>query len=224
VPAPPRNSLTVPNAIGLTRYVAFGDSITYGSASGFDPRFLFSALPGAYPERLLAGLETYFEPHDFTMFNEGQPGQWATQALDRFNIMLGQRRPQAVLLLMGFNDLNSLVSIADTITGLKRMLDAAGNAGVAVIVATMYQTYEVTDPQGVYRWNAYTEIEPFNVEVKKLPIGRRNVFVVDLYPLMTDPALVGGDGVHTTPQGNEIIASAFMDAIEAAFPVRGNTQ
>jgi lysophospholipase L1-like esterase len=211
-------------AIGLTRYAAFGDSITYGSGSAFDPRFLFSALPGAYPERVLAGLETYFKPHEFTMFNEGQPGQWATHALDRFNIMLSQKRPQAVLLLMGFNDLNNHVTIADTITGLKRMLDAAGNSGVAVIVATMYQTYEVTDPQGVYRWNAYTEIEPFNVEVKKLPIGRRNVFVVDLYPLMSDPALIGADGVHTTAQGNEVMASAFMDAIEAAFPVRGNTQ
>ena len=224
VPAPPRNSLTVPDAIGLTRYVAFGDSITYGSASGFDPRFLFSALPGAYPERVLAGLETYFEPHDFTMFNEGQPGQLATAALDRFKIVLSEKRPQAVLLLMGFNDLNNHVSIADTITGLKRMLDAAENAGVAVLVATMYQTYEVTDPQGVFRWNAATEIQDFNVEVKKLPIGRRNVFVVDLYPLMTDPALVGGDGVHTTSQGNEVMASAFVDAIEAAFPVRGNAQ
>ena len=224
VPAPPRNSLTVPNAIGLTRYVAFGDSITFGSGSAFDPRFLFSALPGAYPERLLAGLETYFVPHDFTMFNEGQPGQWATGALDRFKIMLTEKRPQAVLLLMGFNDLNSGVTIADTITGLRRMLDAAGNAGVPVLVATMYQTYEVTDPQGVYRWNAYSVIQDFNVEVKKLPMGRLNVFVVDLYPLMNNPALIGADGVHTRPEGNEIMAGAFMDAIETHFPARRNTQ
>ena len=224
VPPPPRNSLAVSDAIGLTRYVAFGDSITYGAGSGFDPRFLFSALPGAYPERLLAGLETYFLPHDFTMFNEGQPGQLAIGALDRFKIMLTEKRPQAVLLLMGFNDLNSGYSIADTVTGLRRMLDAAANAGVPVLVATMYQTYEVTDPEGDYRWNAYTEIQPFNVEVKKLPTGRLNVFVVDLYPLMNNRDFVGADGVHTTSYGNEVIAGAFMDAIEARFPVRLNTQ
>lgn len=226
IPAPPRlnGNVTVPDALGLTRYVAFGDSITFGSASGFDPRFLFDALPGAYPERLLAGLNTYYAPHAFTMFNEGQPGQLATGALDRFNIMLQQRRPQAVLLLMGFNDLNTHVSIADTISGLRRMIDAAVNVAVPVIVATMYQTYAVTDPDGEFRWNAATEIENFNVEVKKLPTGRLNVHVVDLYPLMNDPGLVGNDGVHTTPQGNEVIASAFMDAIEAAFPVRRNTQ
>lgn len=224
IPVPPRISVTITNAIGLTRYVAFGDSITYGSPSGFDPRFLFNALPGAYPERLQLGLNFYHTPQQFTVINEGQPGQLAVGALDRFKLMLSGKRPQAVLLLMGFNDLNSEESIADTITALKRMIDAAANVGVPVLVATMYQTYEVVDPEGKPHENAATLIQPFNVEVRKLPQGRLNVYVVDLYPLMTNRALVGNDGVHTTPEGNEIMASAFMDAIEAAFPVRGNIQ
>ena len=223
-PVPPRLGFTVPNAIGLTRYDAFGDSITWGAVSGWDPRFMFAAADGAYPERLLMGLNTYHAPQQFTIFNDGQPGDWAIHAVERFKIMLSQKRPQAVLLLMGYNDLNNNVSIADTITALKQMLDAAHSAGVAVIVATMYQTYAVTDPQGVYRWNAATEIADFNIEVKKLPMGRLNVHVLDLYPLMNDPDLIGNDGVHTNADGYTIMASAFMDAIEAAFPVRANTQ
>lgn len=224
VPAPPRSDVGVPNAIGLTRYLAFGDSITWGASSGWDPRFTFAAAPGAYPERLLVGLNTYHSPQQFTMFNEGQPGEWVTNALDRFKILLTQHRPQAVLLLEGFNDLNNHVSIANTITGIKRLLDAAAVAGVPVLVATMYQTYEVVDPLGVVRWNAATEIEDFNVEVRKLPMGRLNVYVVDLYPLLNDRDLIGNDGVHTTDEGNIIMATAFLDAIESAFPVRGNIQ
>ncbi len=223
-PVPPRASATVPNAVGLTRYVAFGDSITWGATSAWDARFLFAAANGGYPERLLAGLNTYHTPQLFTMFNEGQPGEQAVHALARFKLMLTNRRPQAVILLEGVNDAISGISVTQIATSLAQMVDASVAAGVPVLLATMYQTYEVTDPDGNVRHNAASLIPSLNTEIKKIPTGRFNVHLVDLYPLMDDRSFVGADGIHTTDTGFEVMATTFLDAIELAFPVRGNAQ
>lgn len=223
-PVPPRNSVTVPNAIGLTRYVAFGDSITAGVTSALDGRFLFASVGNGYPERLLVGLNTYHTPQQFTMFNEGQPGEQAVHALTRFKLVLTKWRPQAVLLLEGFNDVNSGVSVTQVGTSLRQIVDASLTAGVPVLLATMYQTYEVTDPYGEPRHNAASQIQALNTEIKKIPTGRLNVHIVDLYPVMNDRSFVGADGIHTTDAGFEVMATTFLDAIELAFPVRSNTQ
>lgn len=224
VPLPPRDNATVPNAIGLTRFVAFGDSITWGATSGYDPRFLFAAANGGYAERLLEALNTYHAPQRFTMFNEGQPGELAGNALARFQLMLTSRRPQAVLLLEGINDLNNDISVTQVATSVGRMVDAALAAGVPVLLATMYQTYEVTDPAGTTHHNSASVITSFNAELKKIPSGRLNVHVVDLYPVMNDRSFVGNDGLHTTDKGFDAMATTFLTAIETAFPVRSNVQ
>ena len=224
VPVPPRDNATVPNAIGLTRFVAFGDSITWGATSAYDPRFLFAAVNGGFPERLLAALNTYHAPQRFTMFNEGQPGELAGNALARFQLMLTSRRPQAVLLLEGINDLNNDVSVTQVATSLRRMVDAALGAGVPVLLATMYQTYEVTDPDGNIRHNGASVIPLLNTEIEKIPSGRLNVHLVDLYPVMDDRSFVGNDGIHTTEKGFDAMATTFLTAVEVAFPVRSNVQ
>ena len=223
IPVPPRNSLTVPDAIGLTRYMAFGDSITWGATSAWDARFLFAAASGGYPERLLAGLNTYHAPQQFTVVNKGQPGELAVNAVERFRLLLISEKPQAVLLLEGANDLSNGVSPVDTAGALRRMVDTALNSAVPVLLATMYQTYEVTDPTGILRHNGASQVPSFNSELKKIANGRLNVHIVDLYLLMNDPSYVGADGIHTTDAGFEVMASAFLDAIELAFPVRRGT-
>ena len=220
VPVPPRNSFTVPNAIGLTRFVAFGDSITWGATSAWDLRFMFASASGGYPERLLSGLETYHAPQQFTMFNEGQPGEKAVNALARFQAMLTNRRPQAVLLLEGINDISSGVSPTQVASSLRQMVDASINIGVPVLLATMFQTYEVVDPDGNLRRNGASGVPSLNTEIKKIPSGRLNVHIVDLYPIMNNRDYVGADGIHTTDAGFTVMASAFLDVIEAAFPVR----
>jgi hypothetical protein len=50
------------------------------------------------------------------------------------------------------------------------------------------------------------------------------VRLVDLYPVMNDRDYVGADGLHNTPDGFEVMATTFLEAIELAFPVRGNVQ
>ena len=225
VAIPPGLTIAPPRALGVTRFVAFGDSITWGASSAwFSAGVFFAAANGGYPERLQANLTTGHVPQQFTMFNEGLPGELAVNALTRFRTMLTTRRPGAVLLLEGINDLSNDIGVSRTVGGLRAMLDAAATAGVPVLLATHYQTYSVVDPDGNYRENGAPYIPAFNAAIRTLVAGRPNVFLVDLEPGMGDRALVGKDGIHLEDAGFDTITSRFLSVIEAAFPVRGSFQ
>jgi lysophospholipase L1-like esterase len=225
-PTPPRLTLTPARAIGVTRLVAFGDSITWGAQSAFDPRVLFAAASGGYVERLQVALNVYHTPQQFVVFNEGVPGEWATdpQTLTRLRAAMASRQAQAVLLLEGINDLNNGTSVSRTISGLGQLVGAATAVGVPVVIATMFQTYESVGLDGVVRHNAASQVPAFNAQIRQLAVGRLNVHVVDLEPVMRNRAYVGNDGLHLTDAGFEVMASAFHAAIERAFPVRGSFQ
>ena len=225
-PPAPRISLSPPRAIGLTRFVAFGDSLTWGAYSSFDPRFLFAAANGGYVERLRAGLNAHHAPQQFVVFNEGRPGEWATGSgtLSRLQGAIVNRQAQAVLLLEGINDLNNGVGVSRTISGLGQLVNAATSMGVPVLIATMFQTYPATYPDGVTRQNSASLIPSFNTQIRQLAVGQLNVHVVDLEPAMRNRAYLGNDGLHLTDAGFQAMASTFMAAIEAAFPVRGSFQ
>jgi lysophospholipase L1-like esterase len=225
-PPAPRISINPPKGIGVTRFVAFGDSITWGAYSSFDPRFLFAAANGGYVERLTAGLNVHHAPQQFVVFNEGVPGEWATdpKTVTRLRNAIVARQAQAVLLLEGINDLNNSVPISTTITGLGQLVSAATSMGVPVVLATMYQTYASTGPDGVVRTNAASAVPGYNQQIRQLAAGRLNVHVLDLEPILRNRSYVGNDGLHLTDAGFEVMASAFMSAIEVAFPVRGSFQ
>jgi lysophospholipase L1-like esterase len=225
-PAPPRLTISPPRAIGVTRFVAFGDSITWGAQSAYDPRYLFAAASGGYAERLQAGLNTYHAPQQFVVFNEGVPGEWATdpRTLPRLRAAVVNRQAQAVLLLEGINDLSSGAGVSRTVSGLGQLASAVASLGIPVVIATMFQTYEVTGPDGVRRTNAASEVPAFNAQIRQMVAGRPNVYLVDLEPVMRNRSYVGNDGLHLTDAGFEVMAATFLAAIESAFPVRGSIQ
>ena len=225
----PALTINLPRALGTTRVVAFGDSITWGATSSFysapsGVNMYFAAANGGYPERLQAWLTQAHAPQTITMFNEGLPGELVANALPRFQMMLANRRPHAVLLLEGINDLSNSVSVSRVVDGLRSMLNAAATAGVPVLLATHYPTYSVTSPEGSYRENGAPYVPAFNVAIRQLAAGRPNVHLVDLEPHMSDRDLVGNDGVHLEDEGFDVMAERFQVVIEAAFPVRGSFQ
>jgi lysophospholipase L1-like esterase len=221
---PPRLTVAPPRALGVTRYLAFGDSITWGAMSAWNASFIFAAANGGYPERLQVGLNAYHAPQQFVVFNEGLPGELAVNALSRFRSVLTSRRPEAVLLLEGVNDISNDAAPARVASALFQMVDAATALGVPTVVATMYQTYSEVDPDGHYRSNGAGLVPALNAEIRRLATGRLNVHVLDLEPLMRDRSLIGADGIHLTDSGHETLASAFMQGVETAFPVRGSFQ
>lgn len=216
---PPRaNPGVAISAVGATRFVAFGDSITFGVTSAAGD-FLFDSSAQGYPVRLQLGLNAHHAPQQFTIVNAGVPGEGAVEGVARIVSVLSTHRPQALLLLEGINDLNSGRSVGQTVGALDTILDHARLYNVTVIIATMYQTYEVGN-----RLNAATEVPALNAGIRQIAAGRQNVFLVDIHHAFSDPRYVGVDGLHPTEEGYERMATWFMAAIEQAFPVRGTVQ
>ncbi len=228
---PPR-SHTGPNiAVGAARFVSFGDSITYGTISSGDGTMLYEVPSQSYPERLRLGLEMYNRPPGlvqgayFSVANRGIPGETAGQGASRLASVLASDRPQVLLLLEGINDLGAGRSVAATLSSLEALLNTARLYNVPVVIATMFRTYQVQTPDGRVRENAAILVPSLNSGIRQLASGRQNVFLVDLEAIFgSSRSLVGGDGLHPTEQGYEVIATAFMTVIETSFPVRGSFQ
>jgi lysophospholipase L1-like esterase len=222
-----------PQAIGATRFLAFGDSITAGVQSSFDGLFLFDDLPGSYPSRLLPRLQGAYPAQgaSFSLINEGVPGEWASDGERRLRAVLDSRagpsvpvgnRTQALLVLEGINDMNNGVSATRAAASLAQLVQIGRLYNLTVLVATMPQTYTNTGNGGS---NSQDKIVPFNAELIRLVGGLQNVRVVDLYAAFgSNRSLMGGDGLHPTPEGYEVMAARFYDAARAQFPVRGGLQ
>ena len=234
VPAP-ADSLGTVNALGATRFVAWGDSITFGTLSSFDGAFLFDPPPGfSYPSQLHSALESGFPLQDFTVDNLGEPGEYAVNAVSsgRFAREMAAHRPQGLLLLEGINDLNNGGSISAVVSSLSQMIDIARLYNTTVLVSTMFQTCVSVQPgTGTVRENSADKIPAFNSALQAMAAGRQNVYVVDMYGAFRNNCgpdggvgLLGGDGLHPTGNGYAVMAGTFANALRARFPVRGSFQ
>ncbi len=216
-------------ALGATRFLAFGDSITYGTLSSFDGIFL-SDVPGSYPSLLQGMLRQYntspgVPAERFVALNEGLPGETARRGIDRLPGVLTQHRPQVLLLLEGINDMNFGASVEQTAANVHYMVQMARLFNCAVLVATMPQTYPSDYPDGSHRNQSADKIAPFNNEVRRLVSGMQNVHVVDIYAAFgNNRSLMGNDGLHPSSAGYQVMAQQFHAAITSIFPVRGSLQ
>lgn len=214
-------------ALGATRFVAFGDSITAGVLSEvFDGMFLADEA-GSYPTLLRNAFIQYHQPQMFTVFNEGVPGETARVGADRLPGVLTTREPQVLMLLEGINDMATAGrSPEQTAANVHYMVETARLFNCTVLVATMPQTYYSFNPNtGRERFNAADKIVPFNTELRRLVSGMQNVHVVDLYAAFgSDRSMMGPDGLHPTPAGYTRMAETFYNTIRAVFPVRGSLQ
>jgi len=231
--------------LGVTRFVAFGDSITCGaeSAPAAAPYLeTVNCTPSnGYPERLLGLLRAMVpavQQASLQIINRGSGGEGALPQgearlrRDLAELMAGpvETRPQALLLLMGVNDLasttNSPARVASTVAS---MADIGRVYGLGVIVATMPQTYPGLSPAGVLRDNGSTRIVPFNTELTRLVAGVPDVSLLDLYEGFGGTqaqrlGLMGVDGLHPTPTGHQRMAELFLAEIVRRFPVRRTLQ
>ncbi len=219
-----------PQALGATRFMAFGDSITAGVLSEIFEGMFLADEAGSYPTLLRNGLNHYHAPQAFTVFNEGSPGETARNGIDRLPGRLDQQRPQVLMLLEGINDLNFGASIEQTAANVHHMVQTARLFNCTVLLATMPQTYYSFDPGGPNRpprerHNSTEKIVPYNNELKRLVAGMQNVHVVDLYAAFgNNRAFMGDDGLHPSPAGYQRMAETFYNSIRAVFPVRGSLQ
>lgn len=232
-------TVKMPPELALTRFVAFGDSITWGE-DGTNPESLSFPPFGwrypvqlpisqTYPGVLRQELTARYPLQTFAVDNAGCPGEaigsrdTVQRFLDVLNGLGGCRysggggQYQAVLLMEGSNDVNERDDrIWDAaIDSLRKILDHAKSQGIQSYLATL-----PPETDGFRAW-APNLIEPFNERIRALA-NERGVPLVDVYQALNSDAkaFIGFDGLHPNAAGYAKMADTFLAAITKTLETR----
>jgi lysophospholipase L1-like esterase len=224
-PAPPK--------VIVTRFVAFGDSITWGedgtnpSISPAETGRLHPAvqLPvsDTYPGALEADLRARYTTQTPTVANAGQRDEAASDpsAFSRFVFVLSNNPSDIVLIMEGANDIASRDShiFPAVIAGLQKMIDYAKGRGMRVMLATI----PPENPTGI-RGLGWSLVPGLNEQIRALAASE-NVALVDVYQAFGGDVttLIGFDGLHPTALGYHRIADTFFATVKSALEVPSST-
>lgn len=230
--------VTDPPRISITRFLAFGDSITEGktgvcagSPATVDGRFNLAAFVEAlrlvptvapaetYPGVLQSLLAARYTTQTMTVVNRGLSGEKAGEAetRDRLRKALEGTGAEVVLLQEGINDLHA--HSTDVVRALQRMVQETQGRGAKVLIATLL-------PERPGGCKAFAEpglIERTNDGIRAMAAAE-GATLVDLYPaIAADLAtLLSEDGLHPSVAGYAKIADTFYEAIKQKFEVPGS--
>ena len=226
-------TVTASTRVSLTRFAAFGDSITagedgqnaltsyFGGVLSFDQSIIL--LGFEYPtvlSRLLKGRYTQ-QADGITVVNNGKPGEPAgdSSALTRFTTAISGQ--QAVFIMEGSNDLYlafpSTTSITDAaIANLRTMVQRAKAAGVRPYLATVPPMNPVPCIP-TCRGFAAALVPAFNDRIR-LIAASEGITLVDVNKAFNgDLSLLSVDGLHPNVSGYDRIASTFFDAVKSTL-------
>ncbi|MEO7272786.1 MAG: SGNH/GDSL hydrolase family protein [Vicinamibacterales bacterium] len=207
---PPPSSPT----LGVTRILAFGDSMTEGTTSPtFTPFTLTAGRAESYPFKLQALLSGRYTAQGVEVYNGGRGGETTDQATVRFTGVVSEAKPQAILLMEGANDLNNPVLSLDvtSITGrMEELVKDATGRGSQVFLATI-------PPQraGGAKAAAPGLVDKYNGQLRVMA-GKKGATLIDVNALLP-LSLIGQDGLHPTEAGYQRLAEIWQDAIKAKY-------
>jgi lysophospholipase L1-like esterase len=213
VPASGEVAIPLVLPIGSNRpntYMAFGDSITEGNNYPGDP---------SYRGPLEDKLREHFGRA--TVINEGVGSTRSNQGADRIDAPLFSDRPAYTLILYGTNDWNQsvckrpeqLATTCFTITSLRDIvLSAKGSQSIPVLgtIPPVNENYNVLVPP-----QRNTFIEAANVQIRQLARDQGALLadVETAFLTIGNPPRLYVDHIHPGPEGEELIANAFFQAI-----------
>ena len=147
--------------------------------------------------------------------NSGVPGEYAVDSVKRFPQVMNSVRPEVVLLLDGYNDLNNFGSsaISSAAAAVEAMAKDARNRGARVYIASL------TPPRAGGRSAIpASTIATYNDRMRAIAAGENAVFV-DLYQALVGnvTTYIGSDGLHPTEVGYQKIAETFFTSIQATL-------
>jgi lysophospholipase L1-like esterase len=213
--------------LGLTRYLAFGDSITEGEngrpLAGFIP---FIDLANAYPTVLQQMFGERIPSQLITVFNAGRGGERISENESRLKAEIAANRAEVLLLLEGINDLNGNVSPQAVVDGLRNTIGTAKERGVQyVFVSTLLPVApENCGPapphcRGLFTTN--TAVQTTNQGIRGM-VPATGAHLVDPYDLFfaNRATYVDIDGLHLRPEGNRALANAFWERIVQVIPAK----
>jgi lysophospholipase L1-like esterase len=213
-------SVQAPPRLVGTRFMAFGDSITWGTPPPpFPTLYPIPPEPTAYPRQLEIRLAARYRLQTPSVVNEGWPGEQAADVgVPRFATALQQHNPDIVLLMEGTNDLltRNVDRTMDALGSMVRMAKAQNRrVAIATVPPQRVNGFRVPprDPAVI------ALIPVLNDRIRALAVAE-NIVLADVFQAMQgDLSLIGADDLHPTARGYEVIADTFLDAIRRNFEV-----
>ena len=207
-----------PPKLAVTRFLAFGDSITAGVVSPSNGGSRLDRI-NSYPARLQRRLASLYRTQDIGVVNVGVPGEDASDAVSRFNLELRTHRPEVVLLMQGTNDLNPFggAGAAGAAAALDRMVRAGRAADLDVLLMTI-------PPQRGTR--SASLVAGLNGRIRSIAARHGAVFI-DVHRLLLTGSCsgrqpipcIGRDGLHPTAEGYGLIAEELERVLVARYDV-----
>jgi lysophospholipase L1-like esterase len=215
-----------PPTLGITRILAFGDSMTEGTTSPtFTPFALTAGLPQSYPFKLQMLISARYSAQTIAVLNAGKAGEKATETnpstRDRFNAAMSEARPELVLLLEGANDLNNIptgsTNVSPIVGAMEDMVRDATGRGLQVMVATIPQ-----QRPGQKNTTQAALVPKYDSELK-LMASKKGATLIDINALLP-LSLIGQDGLHPTEAGYQMMAEIFLDAIKSKYETQATAR
>lgn len=214
-------TVVAPPRLRLTRFMAFGDSLTTGQTviPNTDDVLLESNPQTAYPGVLARLLSARYTTQTLVVVNEGKPAERAERALGRFVDAFRAHSPEAVILLEGVNDIIAADVTGEGITiaeaGLSALAAEARNRRARVFLCTLPPTRRGR------RQVPMSAIQAFNDRVRAIARGE-GAYLVDVFgALLPDAdAMIGSDGLHLTEAGYRRVAETVFTAIRDDLEIK----
>ena len=213
--------------LSRVRFMAFGDSITSGevtfpgSTADIPASSKQVVVPSAaYPTVLERLLRTryQFQSNRIVVVNQGNGGEKAANARNRFFAAMSATQPEAVLLLHGHNDIPAGEDGAASTAAneVRIMVAEARLRGARVFLATPLPGR----PGGNRTINTFLLVDYAN-RMRDIA-SREGAVLVDLYNLLLPDVFryIGVDGLHPNEAGYARIAELFSEAIQRELEVR----
>lgn len=217
-------------SLAVTKFQTDGDSLTQGEVGrpNLDPAIIDT--PNAYPTKLQQTFDATYPGQGITVFNRGNGGDTVEMTLAKLPDFLLADRPDAVLLLSGFNNLTGPCApgLAGT-AGCKNAIDVVVAIGVRDCirrvkessVGVKYIFVSTLTPPGATGSNRIdgSAIIQANVRIKQM-VASEGVVLVDSYASFAghEAEYVNVDGLHLRPAGYQALADTFFAAIRATVP------
>lgn len=215
--------------LGAARFDTFGDSLTEGETGRPSFTLPFLDPPNAYPTRLQAAFDDTYPGQGIVVINRGLSGDSVEATEMKMRQFLPIDRPEAALLLTGYNDLTGACSpgragssecagaIDKVARGLSACLGRIREANVGVR-HTFLSNLTPPGPSGSNRIDVNAIVQA-NARVRQVAAVQGAV-LVDSYSafLGHEAEYVNVDGLHLRPAGYQALADAFFAAIKANVP------
>jgi lysophospholipase L1-like esterase len=175
-------------------------------------------------------LTASYPNQDVVVVNRGASGLKAEELEDRLPAIVNAERPDAVLLMVGYNNLTTpcapglfgtaactaaidFTAVLGTRDGIRRIKESP--VGVKYIFAS---TLVPPGPSGSKRIDRDAIVE-VNRRIRQ-HVAAERATLVDTHPLFQgrEAELVSPDGLHLNPAGYQVVAEAFFSAIRATIP------